>query len=71
MAASTLEKPRRVQVQISAALHHKLDRAARDSGISKSAYLRVALEREFALEEQLEREIARHQTSVKRKIRIK
>ena len=71
MVTSTLEKSRRVQIQISAALHQKLDRAARDSGISKSAYLRVALEREFAHEEQLEREIARHQTSTNRIARIK
>ena len=71
MAVSTLEKSRRVQIQISAALHHKLDRAARDSGISKSAYLRVALEREFAHEAQLEREIASHQSSETRKARVK
>ena len=70
MAPSTLEKSRRVQIQISAALHHKLNRAARDSGISKSAYLRVALEREFAHEEQLEREIARHQPTSIKKVRI-
>ena len=71
MAASTLEKSRRVQIRISAALHQKLARAARDSGISKSAYLRVALEREFAHEERLEREIARHRSSGNRKIRVK
>lgn len=62
MTPSKLEKSRRVQIQISADLHQKLDRAARDSGISKSAYVRVALEREFAQEVQLEREIKRHQT---------
>lgn len=58
MAVSKLEKTRRVQLQLSAALHRKLDRAARASGVSKSAYLRVALEREFSHQEQLEREIA-------------
>jgi predicted HicB family RNase H-like nuclease len=48
LAAKQTEKSRRVQVQISPALHRKLARAAKDSGISKSAYLRVALEREFS-----------------------
>ena len=64
MAPSQLEKSRRVQVQISPALHRKLARAAKDSGISKSAYLRVALEREFSNQEQLEREIAAYQSVV-------
>jgi predicted HicB family RNase H-like nuclease len=64
MAASQLEKSRRVQVQISAAMHRKLARAAKDSGISKSAYLRVALEREFTHQEKLEREIAMYKTTV-------
>ena len=59
MAPSQLKKSRRVQTQISADLHRRLSRAARDSGISPSAFLRVALERELALEDQLEREIPR------------
>ena len=59
MTSSRLKPSRRVQIQISPALHRKLDRAARDSGVSKSAWVRVALEREFAHQEQLEREIAR------------
>jgi predicted HicB family RNase H-like nuclease len=62
MALSRKEKSRRVQIQISPALHHRLARAAQDSGISKSAIVRVALEREFAHQEQLEREIAHHQS---------
>jgi len=64
MDPSSLEKSRRVQIQISADLNRRLDRAARDSGISKSAYVRVALEREFAQEVQLEREISRHRPKV-------
>lgn len=64
MAPSALERSRRVQIQISADLHKKLDRAARDCGVSKSAYVRVALEREFAQEVQLQREIARHRPKV-------
>ncbi len=63
MAPSTLEKSRRVQIQVSVDLHRKLARAARDSGVSKSAYLRVALEREFSHQEQLDLEIAQHQPS--------
>ena len=59
MAPSKLEKSRRVQIQISAELNRRLDRAARDSGVSKSAYIRVALEREFAHDQRLEREINR------------
>ena len=58
MLVSKFEKNRRVQIQISAALHRKLDRAAREFGVSKSALVRVALEREFSHQEQLEREIA-------------
>ena len=64
MDPSSLEKSRRVQIQISADLNRRLDRAARDSGISKSAYVRVALEREFAQEVLLEREISRHRPKV-------
>ena len=61
MTSSHLERSRRVQIQISPALHRKLDRAARESGVSKSALVRVALEREFSHQEQLDREIAHYQ----------
>lgn len=64
MAPTKIKKSRRVQIQISADLHQKLARAARDSGVSKSAYLRVALERELAHEERLERELTRRQPRV-------
>jgi predicted HicB family RNase H-like nuclease len=65
MSTSQLEKSRRVQIQISPALHRKLAHAARESGVSKSAFVRVALEREFTQQEQLDRELARHQTTEK------
>jgi len=57
-------RSRRVQIQITSDLHRKLDRAAQDSGVSKSAFVRVALEREFSQQEQLEREIEGHQTGL-------
>ena len=66
MSPSTLEKSRRVQTQISPALHRKLALAARESGISKSAFLRVALERELSQQEKLDREIARHEGHILR-----
>jgi predicted transcriptional regulator len=61
----TTRLSRRVQIQISPALHRKLDKAARESGVSKSAYLRVALEREFSHQERLDREIARMTSEVR------
>ena len=63
MTTSHLEKSRRVQIQISPALHRKLTQAARESGVSKSAFVRVALEREIIQQERLDRELARHQTT--------
>ena len=65
MTTSQLEKSRRVQIQISPALHRKLTRAARESGVSKSAYVRVALEREFTHQEKLDQELASPQISAK------
>ena len=64
MRSSTLEKSRRVQTQISPTLHRKLALAARESGISKSAFLRVALERELSHQEKLDREIEQHQGQI-------
>jgi hypothetical protein len=60
---SHLEKTRRVQIQISPDMHRKLAAAAKDSGVSKAAFLRVALEREFSHQEQLDREINRYQVT--------
>ncbi len=64
MSARALDKSHRVRIQISPELHRKLDQAARKSGVSKSAYIRVALEREFSQQEQLERDIAGHQDCI-------
>ena len=64
MPVSRLDKIRRVQIQINPDLHRKLNRAAREAGVSKSALVRVALEREFSHQEQLEREIADHQSAL-------
>ena len=68
MTAKPIVKSRRVQTQISASLDHKLALAARESGISKSAYLRVALERELFQQEKLDREITDYQSSPLQKI---
>ena len=65
MPVSRLDKIRRVQIQINPDLHRKLNRAAREAGVSKSALVRVALEREFSHQEQLEREIADHQSAAR------
>lgn len=59
MAARTPGKSRRIQVHLSDSLDHRLSNAAREYGVTKSAFIRVALEREFALEEQLALECAR------------
>ena len=61
MTPRQMVKSRRVQIQISPDLHRKLDRAARESGVSKAAFVRVALEREFIQQEKLDLEIASHQ----------
>ncbi len=46
-------KSRKVQITLNDSLNHRLARAADRSGVTKSAFVRVALEREFALEQQL------------------
>lgn len=51
-------KARKVQITLTDAQNSQLDRVARRYGVTKSAIIRVALQREFALEEQLTREYA-------------
>jgi predicted DNA-binding protein len=51
-------KSRKIQIHITDSLNHRLSNAARESGVTKSAFVRVALEREFALEERLAVECA-------------
>ena len=53
MAAPNTGKSRKIQIHLSDTLNHRLSSAAKESGVTKSAFVRVALEREFALEEKL------------------
>ncbi len=55
-------KSRKIQIHITDSLNHRLSNAARESGVTKSAFVRVALEREFALEEKLALECANKPT---------
>ena len=59
MENQTRPKSRKVQILLSDSLNHRLARAADQCGITKSAFVRVALEREFALDQQLAIECAR------------
>ncbi len=58
MASQNSFRSRKIQIHISDSLNHRLSNAAKESGVTKSAFVRVALEREFALEEQLALECA-------------
>jgi len=58
MAAQNSHRSHKIQIHLSDSLNHRLSHAARESGVTKSAFVRVALEREFALEEQLARKCA-------------
>ena len=51
------EKNQRTKILISESLNSELSRAAEKSGVTKSAFVRVALEREFALDKKLDRDI--------------
>lgn len=51
-------KSRKIQIHITDSLNHQLSAAAKEFGVTKSAFVRVALEREFALEEKLALECA-------------
>ena len=51
------EKNQRINILISESLNSELSEAAENSGVTKSAFVRVALEREFALDKKLERDI--------------
>lgn len=53
------DKFRKIQIMISDSLNNQLSRASDRCGITKSAFVRVALEREFALDQQLDAEYAR------------
>jgi predicted DNA-binding protein len=59
MEKGSREKTRKIQIMISDSLNNRLSRASDRSGVTKSAFVRVALEREFALDQQLDAECAR------------
>ncbi len=59
MEKGSREKTRKIQIMISDSLNNRLSRASDRSGVTKSAFVRVALEREFALDRQLDAECAR------------
>ena len=50
-------KSKRLTIQLSEPINEQLSLAAKKSGVSKAAYVRVALERELTLEKELERDI--------------
>ena len=52
----TPARSRRIRVHLSDSQDQKLSLAAKRSGVTKSAFVRVALEREFAYEQQLNQE---------------
>jgi hypothetical protein len=47
-------RSRKIQIVLSDSQNEELSRAAKRFGVTKSAFVRVALEREFALDQQLE-----------------
>jgi len=53
------DKSRKIQIMISDSINNQLSQASDRCGITKSAFVRVALEREFALDQQLDAECAR------------
>ena len=65
MNSTSLDRSRRIQIHISDSLNHQLSRAADRCGITKSAFIRVALEREFALDLQLAVECTRAEMAQK------
>jgi hypothetical protein len=58
MAGKEPGKTQRINILINESLNNQLSKEAKKSGVTKSAYIRVALEREFAREKQLERVIS-------------
>jgi hypothetical protein len=59
MASSSSSRIRRIQVLLSDSQNARLKKAAQRSGVTASAFIRVALERELALEKELAQECAR------------
>ena len=59
MANNNRSKSKKVQILLNSSLNSQLSLAAKRCGITKSAFVRVALEREFAQDEQLAEECSR------------
>ena len=57
MKHDPFDRSRKVQILLSDSQNSRLARAAKRSGVTKSAFLRVALERELDLDDQLDLEI--------------
>jgi len=51
------KKNQRINILISESLNSELSRAAEKSGVTKSAFVRVALERELTMDKKLDRDI--------------
>jgi antitoxin component of RelBE/YafQ-DinJ toxin-antitoxin module len=60
MVSESSRKSKRINILINESLNQQLSQAAKSSGITKSAFIRVALEREFARDKQLELECVVH-----------
>ena len=60
MASSTYRKTKRINILLNEALNRQLRSAAKQSGITTSAFVRVALEREFARDKALDLECRTH-----------
>jgi len=60
MVSESSRKSKRINILINESLNKQLSRAAKCSGVTKSAFVRVALEREFARDKQLELECVVH-----------
>jgi len=63
MASENCGKSKRINIILNESVNQQLSQAAKSSGITKSAFVRVALEREFARDKQLELECVVHDLS--------
>ena len=57
MANIIVEKNKKINILINESLNSQLSQAAKRSGVSKSAFVKVALERELNRDEKLELEL--------------
>ena len=57
MANIIVEKNKKINILINESLNSQLSQAAKKSGVSKSAFVKVALERELNRDEKLELEL--------------